>query len=184
MYLFLFASELRGPQPLPRLTRPSIPSPPVLCSALPETLDPASYASLLPCRGGDIDRLFAGASATAGGQDFRTAAAAAEVERQQDPRVIAAWYAGRARELDARAGQLRHAATMCQLGASRVRQAEGGSGAGAGEGADAAMEELFRLDLLLQHLVSLVSWRACLFAGCVFVYRGSGCSAVSGVLVG
>ncbi|CAM9794853.1 unnamed protein product, partial [Ectocarpus fasciculatus] len=36
------------------------------------------------------------------------------------PAALSAWYAGRARELDARAGQLRHAATLCRFGARRV----------------------------------------------------------------
>lgn len=171
----------------------------LLCSALPETLDPASYATLLPCGGGDNDKLFAVASTAkaaaaaaaadqghktkaplprasrAGGAEpataTATATAAAAVERQQDPRVLAAWYAGRARELDARAGQLKHAATMSQLGVSRVLTAgghggagaEAGAEAGAGAGADAAVEELLQLDLLLQHLASLVreEQRAC-----------------------
>eukprot|EP00752_Nemacystus_decipiens_P018330 g16445.t1 len=170
-------------------------------SAIPETLDPASYASLLPCHGGDmgididIDSLFAGATvrasaaAASGDQVFyppdpaspcprpsltegtaplpaaeaaaaAAAVARAAVERQHDPRVLAPWYAGRAREFDARAGQVRHAATLTQLGVGRVLKAGEGEGAGAragaGDGADAAVEELLRLDLMLQHLASLV----------------------------
>lgn len=166
----------------------------LLCSALPETLDPASYANLLPCRWGDVDadKLFAEAARAAAAAAATTdqgsyscprtpetvapfprlslVGGAAAAEQQQDPRVLAAWYAGRARELDARAGQLRHAATMCQLGVSRVIAA-GGHEEGGAAGADAAVEDLVQLDLLLQHLASLVSGqtRSCFFFFSPFV---------------
>lgn len=72
----------------------------------------------------------------------------AAAERQRDPAALAAWYAGRARELDARAGQLRHAAALCRLGARRVVSSSGG--------VDVTGGQLLQLDRLLQHLSSLV----------------------------
>ncbi|CAM9902098.1 unnamed protein product, partial [Ectocarpus sp. 4 AP-2014] len=76
---------------------------------------------------------------------------ATAAERQRDSAALAAWYAGRARELDARAGQLRHATTLCRFGARRVVVSSGGRAGG-----DVTEGQLERLDLLLQHLTSLV----------------------------
>lgn len=86
---------------------------------------------------------------TPGASDADKIAAAAE--RQRDSAALAAWYAGRARELDARAGQLRHAATLCRFGARRVVVSSSG-----GPGGDVTEGHLVRLDRLLQHLTSLV----------------------------
>ncbi|CAB1100488.1 unnamed protein product [Ectocarpus sp. CCAP 1310/34] len=77
---------------------------------------------------------------------------ATAAERQRDSAALAAWYAGRARELDARAGQLRHAATLCRFGARRVVVPSSGGWAGG----DVTEGQLVRLDRLLQHLTSLV----------------------------
>lgn len=98
------------------------------------------------------------------------AAAATAAREQRDPSVLAAWYAGRARELDARGGQLRHALSLCELGVARVRVAGGvqgergvlgGDGVEVGEamlpavGGEAGMV-LLRLEHLVGHLSSLV----------------------------
>ena len=90
-------------------------------------------------------------------------AVAAAATRQRDPCVLAEWYCERARELDARAGQLRYASVMCELGAARVFVGDDGAG---GDDFDAervfevgdrqAVVELLRLRSLLRHMCSLV----------------------------
>lgn len=190
-------------------------------STLPETLDPASYAQLLPCcvpaaasaerthitapseplffcmvggerRGyGESETLARSVRAfgkpaegdTRAGLSFgfnvRCTDLEADLEAaartQGNPRILAAWYTGRARELDARAGQLRHASTLCLLGVHRItvggviEPGSGRSGPGGdrpwgvaekmqalarGEGEEEM--EFARLSGVMQHLSSLV----------------------------
>lgn len=175
-------------------------------SALPETLDPASYAQLLPCcgppyvntpqnlpgnppssfsievntplnrpvfyymeAGGGISGITAEAFDKPGttGESSHVAeeaVVAAASANQRDPRILAEWFSKRAREIDARAGQLRHASTMCELGAARVSSelmGDFGDGVGGEEvgRAEASVVELLRLRSVLQHVCLLVRER-------------------------
>ncbi|CAM9252402.1 unnamed protein product [Scytosiphon promiscuus] len=116
--------------------------------------------SLLPSCGPPPTTTAAAASAAPGaGSSKEDAAMAVATEGRHDPAVLAAWYAARARELDARAGQLRHAATMCHIGVDRVGVVGGRENGDATAVAAAVQEEvegLVRLDRLLRHLASLV----------------------------
>lgn len=80
-------------------------------------------------------------------RDILTAA-----EEQRSEGTLATWYLQRAKEIDSRGGQLRHALALCELGAVRV-------GAGRSDGGvshAAAVGELLHLQTLLRQLTSLV----------------------------
>lgn len=79
-----------------------------------------------------------------------TAAAA----QQRDVGVLASWYARRAREMDARGGQLRHAVTLCELGVARVLHGQAEDVWAGEEGS--ATDTLLRSRDSLRHLSSLV----------------------------
>lgn len=86
------------------------------------------------------------------------AAVAAASASQRDPRVLAEWFSKRSREIDARAGQLRYASTMCELGAARVSRELVGDGVGGEEmgHAEASVLDLLRLQNVLRHVCLLV----------------------------
>lgn len=91
------------------------------------------------------------------------AAVAAACASQRNPRILAEWFSKRSREIDARAGQLRHASTMCELGAARVSREVvgddvGGKEMGHAEASDDVLE-LKRLKNVLQHVCLLVRER-------------------------
>ena len=215
------------PPPIPRLLFPAT----IAGSALPETLDPALYANILPCCGGGGGG-GGGDTAGQGGrlplsqprnlQSFEegesadvanplwpgaaTAGVAAAAERQRDPSTLAAWYAARARQIESRSGLLRHASCMCRLGIERIAAGSldggGGSDAGGGDGyggggggggggngvggagsavarvAGYVLADLLRLQRLLDHLASLVSYVV------FFVIRGGGAFSPIGGRIG